>query len=253
MPYMRALAHLRSWVKEQEDKVSSTPMLTRVATHSCKATLLAWAKQLEVSTALRAAQGHHKHVELEPTMVNKYGRDDTANSLRVQRLIGQAGRSGTVFHLPQERGALPHLPGAPRKVAGPHPFFGTDGEAGQLSKQQKAGLNTADPEQPDEESESSSSSEASTDSTLSSNEAQASSSSKKGNEGAVWLVNETNQIVHLAVRSTEGSGVLTGGAWWRPACNTAVSNPKFCFTLQESLPKGATGCSRHGCRQIFHM
>ena len=52
--------------------------------HSCKATTLAWALQLDVPLAMRAAQGHHR---LPNDCVAKYGRNDVWPQLQCQKRI----------------------------------------------------------------------------------------------------------------------------------------------------------------------
>ena len=52
--------------------------------HSCKATTIAWALQLDVPLAMRAAQGHHR---LLNDCVAKYGRDDVWPQLQCQKRI----------------------------------------------------------------------------------------------------------------------------------------------------------------------
>ena len=120
MTYMRALAHMRSWLKRNatSEPEGHAPPVASMTTHSGKATLLTWANQLELPVELRAAQGHHKH-EAPKGMVNLYGRDDTVGGLKTQRLISNAVRAGHHFHVPVGRGAAEPLPPLHRVVAPP--------------------------------------------------------------------------------------------------------------------------------------
>ena len=86
MTYMRAFAHMRSWLKRNatSEPEGHAPPVPSMTTHSGKATLLTWANHLELPVELRAAQGHHKH-EAPKGMVNLYGRDDTVCGLKTQK------------------------------------------------------------------------------------------------------------------------------------------------------------------------
>ena len=53
--FMRALAHLRSWVAQREDK-GGAETAGEISTHSCKVTLLTWGAQLGAPEAWRATQ-----------------------------------------------------------------------------------------------------------------------------------------------------------------------------------------------------
>ena len=64
-----------------------------VGVHSAKATLLSWARQLNLSQSLRRIQGHRKPVGSESS-VHLYGRDDIGPMLLLQQDIRKHIHSG---------------------------------------------------------------------------------------------------------------------------------------------------------------
>ena len=60
-----AIPWIRSLLQEHWSSVSTLPMpaaYALVGVHSAKATLLSWARQLNLPESLRRIQGHHKPV-----------------------------------------------------------------------------------------------------------------------------------------------------------------------------------------------
>ena len=71
--------------------------------HSLKATLLAYANLLSVSSDLRAAQGHHK-ADGVSRCVDLYGRSEISTQLQCQAKICEAVQGGWVPKIPLQRG-----------------------------------------------------------------------------------------------------------------------------------------------------
>ena len=80
-----------------------------VGVHSAKATLLSWARQLNLSESLRRIQGHHKPVGSESS-VHLYGRDDIGPMLLLQHNIRKHIHSGFRPLQPVARGYSDPVP-----------------------------------------------------------------------------------------------------------------------------------------------
>lgn len=121
MSYMRALAYLRNWASKAGPAGMSDglPVPLKVATHSCKATMLAWSHQAGVPLQNRAAQGHHQLKTSPSKMVSLYGRDDTREGLQAQKADVQAAKAAYRFHVPVMRGALHPIEPLLREIAPP--------------------------------------------------------------------------------------------------------------------------------------
>ena len=130
-------------------------------------------------------------------MVQKYGRDDTSNALRTQRMIGKAGLDGTVFHRPQERGALPPVPGSKRTVASTHAIFAEDVQLNGGRRESASSVAESD-------------ASGSTRSEDSAEESDSGIAGKEPVEAAVWLLNETSNTMHLGVRCSEATWGTSG-------------------------------------------
>ena len=100
---------LVAWnVCSAEDALSYT-------SHSCKTTLLSFAKQLDLNKSWSASQGHHRQPVAQGTAVPLYSRDDVIDALRLQcQIVCHLGR-GWRPCMVQRRGAQPPL-------AEPFPF-----------------------------------------------------------------------------------------------------------------------------------
>ena len=77
--------------------------------HSAKATLLSWARQLNLSESQRRIQGHHKPVGSESS-VHLYGRDDIGPMLLLQQDIRKHIHSGFRPLQPVARGYSDPVP-----------------------------------------------------------------------------------------------------------------------------------------------
>ena len=81
LPYASMLGQMRRCLCQYADLQPSQAL--GFSLHSCKGTTLAWALQLDVPLAMRAAQGHHRLNDC----VAKYGRDDVWPQLQCQKRI----------------------------------------------------------------------------------------------------------------------------------------------------------------------
>ena len=82
----------------------SAEQACRFSLHSCKATTLSWALQLDVKESWRIAQGHHKPSHKS---AQKYGRDDVLPQLRCQKRLVSAIWRGWLPVTPLQRGNYP--------------------------------------------------------------------------------------------------------------------------------------------------
>ena len=80
--------------------------LEQYTLHSCKATGLAWAKQLELNSVWRHCMGHHKSVSVSEV----YGRDDTLGAIRGQQAMQRSIANGWRPLLAIRRGGSTPLP-----------------------------------------------------------------------------------------------------------------------------------------------
>ena len=107
-----AIPWIRSLLQEHWSSVSTLPMpaaYALVGVHSAKATLLSWARQLNLSESQRRIQGHHKPVGSESS-VHLYGRDDIGPMLLLQQDIRKHTHSGFRPLQPVARGYSDPVP-----------------------------------------------------------------------------------------------------------------------------------------------
>ena len=107
-----AIPWIRSLLQEHWSSVSTLPMpaaYALVGVHSAKATLLSWARQLNLSESQRCIQGHHKPVGSESS-VHLYGRDDIGPMLLLQQDIRKHIHSGFRPLQPVARGYSDPVP-----------------------------------------------------------------------------------------------------------------------------------------------
>ena len=85
------------------------PEFRLYGSHSCKATTLAWSRQLNLDKTLRQLQGHHR-LSGPDRSVELYGRDDVAPQLLLQRQLISRIRGGFRAVQPLARGSSVPLP-----------------------------------------------------------------------------------------------------------------------------------------------
>ena len=85
------------------------PEFRLYGSHSCKATTLAWSRQLNLDKTLRQLQGHHR-LSGPDRSVELYGRDDVAPQLLLQRQLISRIRGGFRPLQPLARGSSVPLP-----------------------------------------------------------------------------------------------------------------------------------------------
>ena len=108
----RAMPWLRSLLQEHWRLHSDLPAPSEHAlygVHSCKATVLSWARQLHLDPELRRLQGHHRPSAMEGS-VRIYSRDDIGPMLKLQADIINKIRSGYRPLQPVARGSSKPLP-----------------------------------------------------------------------------------------------------------------------------------------------
>ena len=88
--------------------------------HSCKATLLSWGRQLNLDAVLRRIQGHHR-LSGSDQSVELYGRDDIGPMLTFQRHIINHVRAGFRPLQPLARGTSVPLPDFQVQLPAPLP------------------------------------------------------------------------------------------------------------------------------------
>ena len=107
MSYAKCLTLFRGLLKSGLDMATATIPADRIANitmHSCKVTLLAAARQLDVSEEHRADQGHHQR-DSHQQSVRLYSRDDVWGALKCQGTLLRALADGWRPLSAQARGA----------------------------------------------------------------------------------------------------------------------------------------------------
>ena len=97
----------RFWSEHMPGQVP--PEFRLYGSHSCKATTLAWSRQLNLDKTLRQLQGHHR-LSGPDRSVELYGRDDVAPQLLLQRQLISRIRGGFRPLQPLARGSSVPLP-----------------------------------------------------------------------------------------------------------------------------------------------
>ncbi|CAE7302951.1 LRRC45 [Symbiodinium sp. CCMP2592] len=106
MPWLRALLQEHWHLHSSE---ACPPEHSMYGVHSCKATVLSWARQLNLDPELRRLQGHHRPSSMEGS-VRVYSRDDIGPMLSLQAEVINRIRSGYRPLQPVGRGSSKPLP-----------------------------------------------------------------------------------------------------------------------------------------------
>ncbi|CAE7277035.1 unnamed protein product [Symbiodinium sp. CCMP2592] len=106
MPWLRALLQEHWHLHSPE---ACPPEHSMYGVHSCKATVLSWARQLNLDPELRRLQGHHRPSSMEGS-VRVYSRDDIGPMLSLQAEVINRIRSGYRPLQPVGRGSSKPLP-----------------------------------------------------------------------------------------------------------------------------------------------
>ena len=211
------------------------------ALHSCKTTVLSWARQAGIEEELRSEQGHHR-AHAGRASVRLYSRDDVHGPLRLQRRIISMMREGWRPIRAQARGGLP--PVAETQVDLPPP----------REPEPQPEPPTAGPD-PGSDSSSGSSASASSDSDQETDvEGQAAAPAPPATPDPL-LLNTVTMVFHQAQQPDDEVPahvqVDISGRAWRTACGASLSLPASCYALADTAPSGAVACRRRACQRAL--
>ena len=207
----------------------------RFTLHSCKATTLSWATQLNLALDLRAAQGHHA---LPNSCVKKYGRDDIWPQLLCQEKILKKVSHGWHPHVPINRGLSSLNLAEDLTILS---SLQTNCEATESESDNE--LVDGDASVPDMESEADCESDEQTDVPQDAVEVEA------DKFDGPWLINMSTGWTHRAVLLKEpGGGLQDNGKCWGLACRPKAMLAEW-YEVRTTYPsrEGFQMCGHSGC------
>ena len=220
--------------------------LTGVGVHSCKVTLLSWARQLNIDEELRMAQGHHR-VSSSTTMAALYSRDDVHPALQAQRIILQKILQGFRPITPALRGGQ-----VPLKE---HPVTFPAGGHSQSKELAETGIalpSTDDLEDTDSDV---------SDPVFESDQLHPWSPglpSFENMQDCIFLLNQATHIAHVAAKCDRedpavlcASASVTDPCFYMFACGTRQAVGENQVIPSETIPADFRLCLRPACAKIF--
>ena len=257
----RAMPWLRSLLQEHWRLHSDLPPPSEHAlygVHSCKATVLSWARQLHLDPELRRLQGHHRPSAMEGS-VRVYSRDDIGPMLKLQADIINKIRSGYRPLQPVARGSSKPLPDF--RVCLPAPDRSLPGmavlESASVVPAVAAAPASAEGGSDTDLSDDSSDSDCSAASASDSEPAPSAKAPRPAPSVPpleAFLHNPRSNVLHRPVPCSEGDArsvrIQLSGLevfWVRPACGASVgqlSSDTWC----PNPPAGAQHCLRRACQ-----
>ena len=236
--------------------------------HGLKATVLSWARQLDVREDLRGDQGHHR-ASSGRTAVALYSRDDVWGALRCQDAVLNAVHAGFRPLAPQGRGGQIPLAETPVVISGSYfspkclqLLHKSEAISADASKAvEPKGGDDSDVSNPSSATESEILSDHEESKGGEDSEASGSSSDtvseipcdheEEGIVSAEYICNASSMVCHIAKSWSPSLKpdrcIEIDGTRWAKACGTIAGGMADRYFISEFEPEGYELCKRPGC------